>query len=99
MSYQQRSYPKKTFEPKADSGTLQANDVKKGPMSPDYWGEIAIDMKNTTAVTTQNGLCIFKLSGWKKTNANGKTFLSIAVNRYIPEGAQQATQPQDDVPF
>jgi len=82
----------KKFEFKADYGTLKAN-PSKGQGMPDYWGEIAIDPKDP------------KLSGWKKqykTGANaGQTYLSIMVNRWLPdaEKPRAASTDDEDVPF
>lgn len=80
------------FKPRADSGSLRASGTKKGPKSPDYWGNIAINLKDLTNIQTEDGLTIVKLSGWKKTDQQGKTFLSLAVDRYVPE--QRASSPR-----
>ena len=94
----------KKWEPKADYGSLKANPSKTG-QGADYWGEIAIDPKDLTALKSENGLLIYKLSGWKKqykTGVNaGQTYLSISVNRWLPDGEKpRATSTDDeDVPF
>jgi hypothetical protein len=93
------------FKPYPDSGTLKASGTKKGPKSPDYWGTIAIDLKNRTNVHIEDGLTVVKLSGWKKVDRNGKTYLSIAVDRFVPEqrSDRQVTrtkeEPEEDMPF
>jgi hypothetical protein len=87
------------FEQQADSGRLMANATKKTQKSPDYWGEIAIDPKDLTNVQVVNGLHVFKLSGWKKTSKSGAVYLSVSVNRYVPEGTVTKQDQQDDVPF
>lgn len=88
------------FEPKKDMGRLMSTQSKKTEQSPDYWGEIAIDIKNMTNVTVVNGLYVIKLSGWKRKSKSGQTYLSMAVNRYVPEGKTTATQdPDDEIPF
>lgn len=90
------------FEKKADSGALMATMSKKDERSPDYWGEIAINPKDLTAVTVENGLHVYKISGWKKTSKSGSTYLSVAINRWVPEGsARPASQEaeDEDVPF
>ena len=93
------------FETKKDSGRLLATQSKLKEVSPDYWGEIAIDMKNMTNVRIENGLHIVKISGWKRKSKAGTTYLSLAVNRFVPESAG-GTNPakndstnDDDVPF
>lgn len=92
------SYEKKEFKPYPDAGKLMASATKRGEKSPDYWGEIAINLKDMTNIHTEDGLTIVKLSGWKKQDRNGKTYLSLGVNRYVPEGAI-SPQRDDDVPF
>ena len=98
------AYEEKKWEPKADYGTLKAN-ASKGQGMPDYWGEIVIDPKDLTAIKSENGLLTYKLSGWKKqykTGANaGQTYLSISVNRWLPdaEKPRASTTDDEDVPF
>ena len=91
------------FKQYPDSGKLMATTAKKGAKSPDYWGEIAINLKDMTNIHTEDGLTIVKLSGWKKQDKNGKTFLSMSVNRYVPEGKvnpeRQTHQDDSDIPF
>jgi hypothetical protein len=86
---------------------LFAEQSKKNPKSPDYSGTIAINLKDLTAIKTENGLTIVKLSGWKKVGKSGKTYLSLSVNRFVPQqqGTRQENQAQDfpaddqDIPF
>jgi hypothetical protein len=71
-------------------------------LSPDYWGEIAIDIKDMTKVQIQNGLHIFRISGWKKRSKTGSVYLSLAVDRWLPtEEASRKDEPEDDsdIPF
>jgi uncharacterized protein (DUF736 family) len=64
-------------------------------------------MKDLTNIKTENGLVIVKLSGWKKVSKSGKTYLSIAVDRFVPntQGIRQEAQAQSfpdddsDIPF
>ena len=81
------------FAPYKDSGSLFASPTKKFPKSPDYFGSIAIDMKNMTKVEMVDGLTVIKLSGWKRQGPSGKTYLSIAVDRFIPEGEHSQARP------
>ena len=96
---------KKTYKPYPDNGTLRATQSKKTPKSPDYWGNIAINMKDLTNIHTEDGLTIVKLSGWKKVGADGKTYLSISVDRFVPETSSRPEHDttvesmDDDVPF
>lgn len=95
------------FKPLPDSGQLFATQSKKTPKSPDYFGSIALNMKDLTNIKTENGLVIVKLSGWKKVSKSGKTFLSVAVDRFVPnaQGIRQESQAQSfpdddsDIPF
>lgn len=90
-------------EQRPDSGVLFAKDNKKTEKSPDYSGEIAIDLKNLTAVRQEGGLHIFRLSGWKRQGRSGKTFLSLAVDRYEKRDdapkPKRVSQADDDFPF
>jgi hypothetical protein len=97
---------KKTYKPYPDNGTLRATQSKKTPKSPDYWGNIAINMKDLTNIHTEDGLTVVKLSGWKKVGADGKTYLSISVDRFVPENSSRpkpetrtVESMEDDIPF
>jgi hypothetical protein len=91
------------FEQRPDSGRLMASATKLHEKSPDYFGEIAIDLDNHVAVKVENGLHIFKLGGWKKKTKNGATYLALSVNRYVPEGTvapkREESEDDADVPF
>lgn len=96
------------YKPFPDSGSLRASSIKKGPKSPDYWGNIAINLKDGTNIKTEDGLTVIKISGWKKVDKQGKTYLSIAVDRFVPmqasESRQQPRQEDNfgddsDIPF
>lgn len=92
MSYEKKF--DKPYQPMPDSGNLHASLTKVNEKSPDYFGEIAINLKDMTNIKMDNGNHIVKLSGWKKTDRNGKTYLSIKVNRYVPKGEAPQAQPQ-----
>ena len=95
------------FKPLPDSGQLFATQSKKTPKSPDYFGTFHINLKDMTNIKSENGLTVIKISGWKKVAKNGKTFLSFAVDRYVPK--QESTRYEDqaqefpaedkDIPF
>lgn len=98
-----------------DSGSLNAQKTKKNADSPDYWGEICINVKDMTKVTvTPEGYYVFPISGWKKFSAAGNMYLSISVKRKdYGEGSQTYNKPfkraepkaepkddfNDDIPF
>lgn len=95
------------YQAKPDSGSMFATQSKKTPKSPDYFGTFHINLKDMTNIKSENGLTVIKISGWKKVAKNGKTFLSLAVDRFVPQqqggGRQedQSQQPADDsdIPF
>jgi hypothetical protein len=87
------------FKQKPDGGSLRPSQFKKGPQSPDYFGSIVLNLKDMTNISIEDGCHVVKLSGWKKVDKTGKTFLSIAVDRYIPKqtGApRQENMSQDE---
>lgn len=71
------------FEHRKDSGRLMASKSKRHEKSPDYWGEIAIDVKDLTKVERQGDLFVFKINGWKRKTQSGDTYLSLAIDRYV----------------
>lgn len=88
------AYQKTEYKPFPDSGSLRASTSKKGPKSPDYWGNIAINLKDMTNIKNEDGLTVVKLSGWKKVDKQGKTYLSISVDRFVPaEQSGYSRQP------
>jgi len=95
----------KDYKKYPDAGAIHSTSSKKSPKSPDYFGEIAINMKDMTNIHIEDGLHIVKLSGWKKIGPSGKTYLSINVNRFVPENAgnpapsKSKPADDDDIPF
>jgi hypothetical protein len=92
---------KKDFKPYPDGGQLNAVGSKTNPLGKDYFGEIAINLKDMTNIRTEDGLTIIKISGWKKVSkTSGKTYLSLAVDRWMPEQQAPVSKPtpQDDFP-
>jgi len=96
------------YQAKPDSGSMFATQSKKTPKSPDYFGTFHINLKDMTNIKSENGLTVIKISGWKKVAKNGKTFLSLAVDRFVPQqqgGTRQENQAQEfpaddsDIPF
>jgi len=91
------------FEQRPDSGRLMAAQSKRSEKAPDYWGELAIDIKDLTNVQVEKGFVVFKLSGWKKRSKSGTTYLSLAIDRRVREEGSKPTRRQeddlDDVPF
>lgn len=92
------------YELRPNQGSLFATKVKKHPKAPDYFGELLIDVN---ALEVVDGVAKIKLGGWKiKSEASGNTFLSLRIDTWKPDNAQQP-QPQqsndggmdDDIPF
>lgn len=88
-----------SFEQRPDSGRLMAAQSKRSEKSPDYWGEIAINLKDMSNVTVENGLHIFKLSGWKKKSKAGATYLSISIGRMTKDEAPAKKQVEEEDEF
>jgi hypothetical protein len=87
-------------EVRADSGILLAATSKRSEKAPDYFGEIVIDLSNKTKLEKQGDLLIVKLSGWKKKSKAGNTFLSLAVDRFVPKNqAEPKNDVDEDIPF
>ena len=106
--------PRKTYDqpykPLPDNGNLHATQIKKKAESPDYFGEIYVNLKDMTSIRIEDGLHVIRISGWKKISpSSGKTYLSLAVNRFVPEEQAQAMKqaaqpsaqdfPDEDIPF
>lgn len=92
------------FEQRKDSGRLNAAKSKKSEKSPDYWGELCIDIKDMTNVTkTPDGHYVFPISGWKKQSKAGNVYLSLSIKRIGMDDTNQAKETvdlnDDDIPF
>jgi hypothetical protein len=75
------------YELKPNQGTLFATKVKKHPKAPDYFGELLVEISTLEVV---NGVAKVKLGGWKvKSESSGNTFLSIKIDTWKPDNAQQ----------
>lgn len=89
------------YEKRPNSGTLFANKSKQKETSPDYSGEVIIDVRTLKA---ENGLATLRLAGWKKTGKSGASFLSLALSEPMQQQQQAApaaslADMEDDVPF
>ena len=85
------------FKPRKDSGSLRATTSKRSEKSPDYWGDIAVDLRDQTNLKVVDGLTVIRVNGWKKADRSGKTFLSLAVDRFVPQNrSAPAPAPQND---
>lgn len=87
-------------EIRADSGALLASSSKRSEKSPDYFGEIVIDLSNKTKLVREGDLLIVKLSGWKRQSKSGNTYLSLAVDRFVPKtSAPKKDDMDEEIPF
>ena len=89
------------YELRPNQGSLFSTKVKKTPKSPDYFGELLIDI---STLEIENGVAKVKHGGWKKySEASGNTFLSIQIDTWKPDNAQIKPVPNgdmdDDIPF
>lgn len=88
-----------------DSGALLAAKTKRHEKAPDYFGEIVVDLSNDTKLERRGHLLVIKLSGWKRVSKSGNTFLSLAVDRFIPRSEStprnesKAKELDEDIPF
>jgi uncharacterized protein (DUF736 family) len=92
----------KPYEPKPNTGSLFATKEKSKPTSPDYQGDILIDVSKLEVV---NGVAKVKIAGWKKTSASGLVYLSLSVDTFKPANkpaakpAASVAAMDDDIPF
>ena len=92
----------KPYEPSPNSGSLLASKSKKSEKSPDYYGDITLDV---SSLNLTNGKGKVRLSGWKKVSKAGKAYLSLQVSPvqeqdYPKEVVRQDQHiDDDDIPF
>jgi uncharacterized protein (DUF736 family) len=83
------------YETRPNTGALFAVKAKKSPKGPDYTGNMLVDLNTLTVV---DGKVEIKISGWKKTAKTGSSFLSLAVDTFVPkaQGEQKPAQQNDE---
>ena len=93
----------KPFEPRPNTGTLFANKTKQKENSPDYSGELLIDVRSLVA---EGGIAKVRIAGWKKPMKSGGTFLSLSLSNPQAAAAPSFSAPSssladmdDDIPF
>lgn len=79
-----------------NSGALFINRVKKNPKSPDYRGDVLVDLELLGIGTGTHKLA---LVGWKKTSSKGTTFLSLKVSVPQEAPAEKAEPTESNEPF
>jgi len=82
----------KPFENKAPYGSLFAAKAKTNPLSPDYYGDVVIDVNQFEVV---DGTIKIALSGWKKQLKTGSgTYLSLQASKPFVKGGP--AEDEDD---
>jgi len=90
------------FETKINTGSLHVTKAKTNPKSPDYFGEILIDLNS---IEHDGNTVKVKLGGWKSKSASGYGYLSLIVDTWKPDfikkeqSAETHSGLDDDVPF
>jgi len=88
-----------TFEARPNTGVLFSVKAKTHPKSPDYTGNILVDV---STLKVNNGLAEIRIAGWKKISKTGSTFLSLSVDNYQKPGESKpadapSTVEADDI--
>lgn len=92
------------YTPKPNTGSLFANKEKAQPTSPDYRGEVLVNVADLEVV---NGVAKVRISGWKTKAKSGLVYLSLAVDTFKAKPAQEQPRQRpasiadadDDMPF
>lgn len=87
------------MDKQADSGVLFPAMSKKHEKAPDFSGEITIDLSNDVKVVRDGNLLTIKINGWKKRSKAGNTFMSLAVDRWVPKTQKPKDDFDEEVPF
>ena len=78
------------FEARPNTGVLFSVKAKTHPKSPDYTGNILVEV---STLKVNNGLAEIRIAGWKKLSKTGSTFLSLSVDNYQKPGE---SKPADE---
>lgn len=93
---------------KPDSGALFAAKSKKHEKSPDYSGNICINVQDLTKVERgPDGTLVFRINGWKRKMESGDVYLSLSIDRWVPKSESKPESkptrrddfPDEDIPF
>lgn len=88
------------FEKRPNSGSLFTTKVKTTAESPDYKGDILIDVKSLDV--QKDGTALIKISGWKKVaKLTGQKYLSLSVDQWKPDQSRtfERKRIDDDLDF
>jgi hypothetical protein len=91
----------KPYEVPPNGGSLLASKSKKSEKSPDYWGDINLDVSK---LGLSNGKGKVRISGWKRKTKSGATFLSLQLSvsqeqQDFPKEVNRNEELDDDIPF
>lgn len=84
-----------------NSGALFQNDRKIHEKSPDFQGDVSVEVSLLKDMIAQsdNGLVKLRLGGWRKESSRG-WFVSLKVSTPLPpKAAPVVTNDDSDVPF
>ena len=79
---------------KPNTGVLFSSKAKKTEKSPDYFGDMLIDL---SAFQIKDGKIAVRLGGWKRQSKTGSTYLSLAAS--APQEQGFAPKAKEDDPF
>lgn len=84
-----------------NSGALFQNDRKVHEKSPDFQGDIQVEVSllQDMMKNAENGLVKIRLGGWRKESSRG-WFVSLRVSApFVKPAPAPSSQSEDDVPF
>lgn len=88
------------FEQRPNTGALFVNDKKTSDNQPNLRGEVYVDkefLKQLMSSSNQD-LVKFSLSGWTKSSAAGKKYISLSVSAPY-NGSKKSAVNDEDIPF
>lgn len=83
-----------------NSGALFQNDKKVHERSPDFNGDVTLDVALLKELMeqAQDGMVKMRLSGWRKETSRG-WFVSLKASSFINNAKPAYNKPEEDVPF
>jgi hypothetical protein len=83
-----------------NSGALFPNDRKVHDKSPDFQGDVSVEVSLLKEMiqNSDNGLVKLRLGGWRKESSRG-WFVSLKVSAPMPPKAVPGNNNDNDVPF
>ncbi len=83
-----------------NSGALFPNDKKINEKSPDFQGDVQVEVSLLKELmkSSDNGLVKLRLGGWRKESSRG-WFVSLKVSAPMQPKAAPVSTPDENVPF